>query len=127
MIEIIGNPKLETKKTIKQTTSDCFSKLAIDSNKIVEVIFVDQKKIKELNSIHRKINQPTDVLSFPQSEIADADKQILGSIIICEEIAQKLNENDIDLIKHGFIHLLGYDHEANIEEWDNVEDKIKYE
>ena len=125
MIEIIGTPKFESKKTIEQIAHYCFKKFKIDNNRIVEILFVNQNKMQELNFVHRKINRPTDVLSFPQSEIVSSGKQILGSIIICEEIGQKFAENDTDLVEHGFLHLLGYDHDTDIMEWDKAESKIK--
>lgn len=120
MIEIIGNPKLDTKSSIKQIAENCVKKLGLDSDKIIEIIFVDQKKIQELNHLHRKINKPTDVLSFPQNDIKTV-KQILGSIVICEEIAKKLDESDAALVQHGFLHLLGHDHEKNLKDWNNAE------
>ena len=125
MIEIIGTPKFESKKTIEQIARYCFKKFEIDNNRIVEILFVNQNKMQKLNLVHRKINKPTDVLSFPQSEIVFSSKQILGSIVICEEIGQKLAENDTNLVKHGFLHLLGHDHDTNKKEWNKAENKIK--
>ena len=125
MIEIIGNPKLESKSSIKQIADDCIKRLNIDNKRIVEIIFVDRAKIQQLNFNHRKIDRPTDVLSFPQTKI-NSDKQILGSIVICEEIAEELGEIDGALVQHGLIHLLGYDHETDKHQWQEVENTLKH-
>lgn len=125
MIEIIGTPRLESEKTIKQVADNCLKKFKIDNNKIVEILFVDQRKMRELNFTHRKINKPTDVLSFPQNEGPKNNKQILGSIVICEEIVSDLGKDAAGLIQHGFLHLLGYDHETNINSWDEAESKFE--
>jgi probable rRNA maturation factor len=84
-------------------------------------------KITKLNATYRQKNTVTDVLSFPvhinlrkpqkfYNEITD-----LGDIFICKEKAlsqsKEFNitlENEIvHLMCHGFLHLLGYDHELN--------------
>jgi len=86
----------------------------------VEIMFVDNNEIKSLNVKHRDIDTPTDVLSFPQSQFKEAKENILGSIIICPEIVKEKNEDISDVIKHGLLHLLGYDHEENEAEWEKA-------
>lgn len=91
-------------------------------------------EIKELNKVTRSIEEPTDVLSYPNlnliaGEIADKKiftseydrttrKLFLGEIVICEEIAAEqaikyghsLKRELGFLFIHGLLHLLGYDH-----------------
>lgn len=124
MIEIIGTPKLASKKTIERSVKNCMERFKINRNKIVEIVFVNQNKMRELNLAHRNIDKPTDVLSFAQNDIKSCSKQIMGSIIICEKIAYKLGENDIELVKHGFLHLLGRDHETDSNKWYESEKKL---
>lgn len=90
----------------------------------VELIFVNLEEIQKLNFKHRLINKPTDVLSFPQFEIKNINYKVLGSIIICPEIVTKKHEEMSDVIKHGLLHLLGYDHETNEQEWEQGASKI---
>jgi probable rRNA maturation factor len=83
------------------------------SGKSVSVIFVSPKKVKELNLLYRKINRPTNVLSFS----CDKDSE-LGDIIICPSVAKeeaKISGMSFNywvgyLAIHGMLHLLGYDH-----------------
>ena len=101
----------------------------------VDLTFVDDRQIHELNKEYRGIDRPTDVLSFAMHEETDEELQIvyeldpehemehvpdmLGDIIISVERA-KLQSEDYGhslerelgfLFVHGFLHLLGYDHQ----------------
>jgi len=82
----------------------------------VSVAIVGEDEIRKLNRIYRKKDKPTDVLSFkedskfvfPLSKI----KQ-LGEIVICP--SQIVGEDKIGLEQvfiHGFLHLLGYNHQT---------------
>jgi probable rRNA maturation factor len=98
----------------------------------IDVMIVDNEKIREINSEYRDIDKPTDVLSFPivdmydgeiKSSLGDIDKDegaiILGDIIISIEKAMEqaleyghsLEREMIFLLTHGVYHLLGYDHD----------------
>lgn len=85
----------------------------------LSVTFCDDEKIREINRIHRGIDKATDVLSFPME-----DDELLGDIIIS---IPKAKQQAIDyghsferelffLAIHGFLHLLGYDHQTPEEE-----------
>jgi probable rRNA maturation factor len=90
----------------------------------VNVTFVDDAQIKELNSNYRHIDKATDVLSFPMGENGKYDKDpdtgayVLGDIVISLETAQRqadtygnsLQEETTFLTVHSMLHLLGYDH-----------------
>lgn len=93
----------------------------------ISVTFVDNKQIHELNLLHRKIDAPTDVLSFPMGEngVYDTDPntgaQILGDVVISMEKAEEqakryghsLQREVGYLTAHSVLHLLGYDHEKS--------------
>ena len=97
----------------------------------VSITLTDDKNIHELNKKFRKIDRPTDVLSFAfresdEPKILNAEFETLGDIIISVERA-KIQAEDfghsflreiIFLEVHGLLHLLGYDH---IEEDDRIE------
>lgn len=82
----------------------------------LDLIFVSEKKIHALNKTYRKVNKPTDILSFP------IDKNS-GEIFICEKITKKkakdfereYNNFIAFLFVHGTVHLLGYDHGNKME------------
>lgn len=85
------------------------------------IIFVDNKKIHELNKIYRRVDRPTDVITFALEDHEDiefADGRVLGDIYISIEKAQEqAKEYGHSFMRelaflciHGFYHLLGYDH-----------------
>lgn len=105
----------------------------------VALTFVTDQEIHELNKEYRGIDRPTDVLSFAMNESIDEEldiiydlgeneaidlPEILGDIIISVETAiaqSKEYGHSIDreigfLFVHGFLHLLGYDHQDEASE-----------
>jgi len=76
---------------IKRVANHALETFAVD-NAYMEIIFVDQDEIRELNEKHRKISKATDVLSFPQKEVPVAAVRMLGSIVISEEIVLEKEE-----------------------------------
>lgn len=101
----------------------------------VALTFVDNEQIHELNREYRGIDRPTDVLSFALNESVEEELDILyeiedeqeldemndllGDIIIsterakeqAEEYGHSLEREIGFLFVHGFLHLLGYDHQ----------------
>ncbi len=106
----------------------------------VSVSLVEGRKIRSLNNKYRHKDRVTDVLSFPMAEkkeIHDPKTKVgdLGDVFICLPFAKKeaKRENiDIErklarLTAHGFLHLIGYDHETSKAEEKKMlelEDKI---
>lgn len=98
--------------------------------------YVDGKKIKQLNSKYRGKNKITDVLSFPVHENLRKNKVALspldlGDIFICrtqmlrqaKEFSISARDEFFHLAVHGFLHLLGYDHELSAREEKLMEKK----
>lgn len=125
-INIYNNSdSLKYKSTeIKRNILEIVNKFELTKADEVEIIFVDKAKIKKLNAKYRKKNLATDVLSFPQSTF-NTKLNMLGSIVICDQVVKEKGEDLIDVVKHGFLHLLGFDHENNLKEWESASKKIK--
>ncbi len=90
----------------------------------LSVVFCDDARIQELNARWRGKDKPTNVLSFPAFEPeAGVQPPMLGDIVMAAEtvfreakLENKPLENHIcHLLVHGFLHLLGYDHESDEE------------
>ena len=90
------------------------------------VMLTDDAGIRTLNNNWRGIDKPTNVLSFPalQPERASADDdapRMLGDIAIAYETTRKEADSEhkpfehhlSHLAVHGFLHLIGYDHETD--------------
>ena len=107
---------------------------------LIEIAFVSEEEIKELNKEQRNIDKVTDVLSFPyldeirgeiltSAHFGDEREEegfLLGSICICmqrakeqaEEYGHSLEREVCYLALHGILHCFGYDH---IESYDEEE------
>lgn len=93
----------------------------IDETKTMQIIFVDNDTIQQINQMYRQKNQPTDVLSFVNDEEQDDS---LGDIFISIDKAQEqaktyghsLKREIGFLAVHGYLHLKGYDHETKAQE-----------
>lgn len=89
----------------------------------VSVNLVGESKIRALNRKYRGKNKVTDVLSFPLDNRLIENNGIipLGDIFICLQFAKKQAKREnvniegklSRLVVHGFLHLLGYDHERS--------------
>lgn len=119
-IEIFGET---TFSNVSQVANKTLVLLGI-TDADLEISFIDESSIQKLNFKYRKIDKPTDVLSFPQIKIPGTERTALGNIVICEKIVREKNENIIDVTKHGILHLVGYDHEENETEWNKKAEEI---
>lgn len=93
---------------------------------LISILFVDDEEIQRLNRMYRKKNEVTDVLSFGYK---DAD--LLGDIAISwpQTVRQSGGDDALeasDLIIHGCLHVLGYDHEDPVQakEMFSIQDKL---
>jgi len=85
----------------------------------ISVALSDDETIKALNAQWRGKDAPTNVLSFPAPE--DGDE--LGDIILALETVRAeahaqgktIAAHTAHLLTHGFLHLLGHDHELDEE------------
>lgn len=98
----------------------------------LSIVFVGDKKMKELNSAYRGIKKTTDVLSFEAGiPITGGAGIILGDIVIsipkaesqAEEYGTGFYGELYRLLIHGTLHLLGYDHERSAGEACRMEKK----
>ena len=103
--------------SITNLVNSDLSKLGVH-NYLVELNFVNNDFIHKLNNEHRGVNNPTDVLSFPQANPDHSKLNFLGSIVISPDTVKEKNETLSDAIKHGLLHLIGYDHEADTAAWE---------
>lgn len=91
------------------------------TNTFVEVEIVGQGEMKRLNFRFMKKDYPTDVLSFPLTEIpgeTSAGERHIGTIVLCNDIiklnakkSEKIERDEFILVlRHGLDHLLGIHH-----------------
>ena len=102
----------------------------------LNLIFIDDKNIKEINKIYRNINKATDVLTFVKSFKNNNNKmnEIYSDIFFSAETKKKDAKKNLinfydhitHLIIHCFLHVNGYDHKKNSDfiKMKNLEEKI---
>ncbi|MGH7906020.1 MAG: rRNA maturation RNase YbeY [Candidatus Binataceae bacterium] len=112
----------------------------------ISLVLTNDQKVRELNRQFRGIDRPTDVLSFPQVDDESAalprpfergrvsltteitPDRTLGDVVISVDTAMRQSvrrgisaERRLDeLLVHGFLHLLGYDHARSQAEADRM-------
>ena len=99
----------------------------------LSVLLADDEQIGELNSLWRRKSGPTNVLAFSLTEGDDAAmaSNLLGDIVISVETAAReakverlsLGSRLDVLLVHGFLHLIGYDHEKSDSEAVRMQNK----
>ncbi|CAG9608119.1 rRNA maturation RNase YbeY [Pseudoneobacillus rhizosphaerae] len=104
----------------------------VEQGSEISITFVTNESIQEINREYRQKDYPTDVISFAMEELGEGEVEvvgvdmprILGDIIIsipkakeqAEEYGHSFMRELSFLAVHGFLHLLGYDHETEEDE-----------
>ena len=104
---------------------------------IFTILLTNNIKMKYLNNKFRKKNKATDVLSFPFYNVTELKKdkrkkKYLGDIAISYQFVinrSKLTNFELEFDKlwlHGYLHLLGYDHQNDSDYYKmrKIENKI---
>lgn len=90
--------------------------IIIASHAELSICLTDNKHITNLNHLWRGKNGPTNVLSFPMD---GAQGPMIGDIVLAYDTLKFESEREekpfyhhfFHLIVHGFLHILGYDHQ----------------
>jgi probable rRNA maturation factor len=88
----------------------------------LSIVLTGDEQIQELNHRYRGNNRPTDVLSFAQREgaLGDRTDPLLGDLVVSVPTARRqaaergrsVVSELTELLAHGLLHLLGYDHDT---------------
>ena len=93
----------------------------------VALVLAGDRTLRSLNARYRGKDKATDVLSFP------GDESGLGNIVISVESAARNARGlgrtlpqELDVLAlHGFLHVLGYDHESDAGAMDRLERRLR--
>lgn len=101
----------------------------------VALTFVNDEEIRTMNKQYRNLDKATDVLSFSMwegddlAEMPELEDDPIGDIVISAETAKRQSEDyghsmerEIGfLFVHGFLHLIGYDHQDEASEKEMID------
>lgn len=115
----------DLERIIKDVITTALEMENVKNSLEVSVVLTDNEHIKTINNLYRKVNTPTDVLSFAMRDSSEENfatlpesVELLGDIVISLEMAKEQAkdyghsfEREVGfLVAHGIFHLLGYDH-----------------
>ena len=124
----------EAGQTVRHALSAAAQTLSTTDGEVA-ILLTDDSSIRALNRQWRGIDAPTNVLSFPaavtQTSVA---AKFFGDIVLSyETLARECADEDriflhhlAHLTVHGFLHLIGYDHQVDSEadEMEALESRI---
>jgi probable rRNA maturation factor len=134
----VASPLWSAQPSAEQTVRTAIAAAAAalsTGNGEVSIVLTDDAAIAKLNRDWRGIDKPTNVLSFSAPKTTAGDgAAMLGDIVIAYETLDRecAEENRFflhhlsHLTVHGFLHLIGYDHQndAEADEMEGLETKI---
>ena len=124
----------EAERIVSSSVGACEAKLSrVDDDAEISVVLCDDAEIRRLNRQWRGKDSATNVLSFP-SPPGPGRQRHLGDIVIAfETVAREASEEAktfgahlAHMVVHGYLHLVGYDHEneADAEIMEGLEGEI---
>ena len=126
-----GNHRI-SKRKIQQSARAILDALGYPDAEL-SILIVDDQQIAKLNRQYLNREGPTNVIAFSmrQGQFAEITPQLLGDIVISADTTHReaqsvrisMQERFDQLLIHGILHLLGYDHENNETEASRMEKK----
>src|SRR5271170_6181930 len=112
----------KVKSTIRRAVTQAAAAVSTRSAELA-IVLTDDSAIRLLNRDWRGVDAATNVLSFPGANTRDRPARHLGDVVLAfETIAREARgegkpfaHHIAHLAVHGFLHLIGYDHERDKE------------
>ena len=117
-ISIYIKDTLHKNKILKLKDCKLWLSSIFQKNSSITIRIVSEKESESLNYSYRNQKKPTNILSFSLSE-----NPIIGDIILCHPIIKneakiynkKIHSHYAHLLIHGYLHLLGYSHDRELD------------
>ena len=133
-----SNPSIALQEELLRQRTDFLLEQLERPEHSLSIVLLDDPSMAEYNEQYRGKHGPTNVLSFPAAEyLAEMPSELsvdeLGDILISVDTARReaaakhisLHRWLTELIIHGLLHLLGYDHELSAEQAERMQAKEK--
>ncbi|MFP4668659.1 MAG: rRNA maturation RNase YbeY [Desulfosalsimonas sp.] len=121
-----------SEESIRSTASALLEALGKTGAEL-SLLIVDDEQIAEINKTYLGRTGPTNVIAFPMGDsgFAGIQPELLGDVVISVETADReasdagylMEERFTELLIHGILHLLGYDHETNEQDAKQMNEK----
>ncbi len=121
VVEINSKAKEKRDSALIKKVAEKFLSVYKKGGQEVSIAFVGDKTMRRLNRTYRKIDRPTDVLTFSgEGPADDGASDFFGEIIIDREQikrqAKKYGKTEkeelVFILVHGLLHLAGYNDET---------------
>jgi len=117
--------EVELTRLVDHAVAAAIAETGVSGASELSIVFSDDAHIQTLNAEWRGKDKPTNVLSFPAFSFAKGDPlpPMLGDIVLAAETVAReaaledtpLANHITHLVIHGLLHLLGHDHETDVE------------
>ncbi|MBN2420319.1 MAG: rRNA maturation RNase YbeY [Deltaproteobacteria bacterium] len=106
---------------IRQKMEKALKDLGCDHSEL-SILITGDDQIHELNLKYLNRDKPTNVLAFPMTgDLSLIETVMLGDIVISVDTAKRessemgitFHQRVYELLIHGLLHLMGYDHEIS--------------
>ena len=115
--DLWNKAKEEPRSIVKHAVEEAAAALSTPRAELA-IVLTDDSAIRSLNRVWRQRDAATNVLSFPARHITNARRHIGDIVLAYETVAREARaerkpfaHHVAHLAVHGFLHLLGYDHE----------------
>ena len=113
----------EAEETVRRALTSACERTGTPPNAALCVLLTDDAAMQDLNRQWRGRDAPTNVLSFPAPPAPAGAAGMLGDIAIAFETVEREAREEgkpfahhlAHIAVHGFLHLLGFDHENDAE------------
>ena len=127
-------PSLPAADVLRRVITGCLTRMGRADSE-VHLLITDDARIQKLNRRFRDIDRATDVLSFPDGDELPSGLTLLGEVVISLDAARRqaieLGHDEIrelsELVLHGVLHLIGYDHENDRGQMNALEIELREE
>jgi len=127
-------PSQPASEALRRVITGCLESLGLEDSE-VHVLIAGDDRLQRLNDRYLGRNQPTDVLSFPDGDLLPSGRILQGEVVISLDAARRqaeeLGHDELrelsELTLHGVLHLVGYDHERDHGEMDDIELQLREE
>jgi len=127
-------PSKPAAEILRRVITECLESLGLQDSE-VHVLIAGDDRLRRLNDRYLGRDRPTDVLSFPDGDLLPSGRVLQGEVVISLDAARRQAEERghdelrelSELTLHGVLHLVGYDHERDQGEMDDLEVRLRRE